>query len=206
MDQESVSPPASEPTCVAFAGHTCVASGALAVVARETKKLLDAHSDCAVLILDAATSEPIEVDFRGTLDDVIARVSPSPVEKAAEKPAVPGRPKLGVVAREVTLLPRHWEWLSEQPGGASVTLRKLVDEARRSTAGEASLRRAREACYRFMTTMAGDEPNYEEALRALFAGDGEQFDALTEQWPPDVRDHARCLASGGMVAGMGEKP
>ena len=197
MNQESATLSATEPTCIAFAGQTCIASGALSLVARETKKLLDAHNDCAVLILDAASSEPIEVDFRGTLDDVLARISPSPVEKTAEKPAAPGRPKLGVVAREVTLLPRHWEWLSEQPGGASVTLRKLVEEARRSTAGEAALRRAREACYRFMTTMAGDEPNYEEALRALFAGDKEQFDALTEQWPLDVRDHARRLASGG---------
>ena len=122
------------------------------------------------------------------------RVERAQPRRRASAPAAPGRPKLGVVARQITLLPRHWEWLGEQPGGASVTLRKLVEEARRSTAGEAALRRSREACYRFMTTMAGDEPNYEEALRALFAGDAQRFAALTELWPPDVRDHARRLA------------
>jgi len=102
-----------------------------------------------------------------------------------------------VVAREVTLLPRHWEWLNEQPGGASVTLRRLVEDARRSTAGETLVRRAREACYRFMNAMAGNEPGFEEALRALYAGDAGRFETLTEVWPVDVRDHARRLAAKG---------
>ncbi len=189
-----------ERVCVAFAGRTCIASGALPVVAREVKGLLDEGCDPGVMIFDSATSEPVEVDFRGSPDEVVARLQPAQTGatgQVGERPAAPGRPKLGVVAREVTLLPRHWEWLSEQPGGASVTLRKLVEEARRSTAGEVAMRRAREACYRFMTTMAGDEPNYEEALRALFAGEAQRFAALTEQWPPDVRDHARRLAVVG---------
>jgi len=107
---------------------------------------------------------------------------------------VAGRPRLGVVAREVTLLPRHWEWLSEQPGGASVTLRKLVEVARLSTVDEVRVRRAREACYRFTNTLAGDEPGCEEALRALFARDEEKVRAFTDEWPPDVRAHARRLA------------
>jgi hypothetical protein len=184
---------------VAFIDRSCVASGKLPAVARQVKELLDGGCDTAVIIFDAATSEPVEVDFRGTSDEVIARLETARADvepKAGGRPATPGRPKLGVVAREVTLLPRHWEWLSEQPGGASVTLRKLVEEARRTRAGEAAVRQARESCYRFMTTMAGDEPDYEEALRALFAGDARRFDALTEQWPLDVRDHARRLASG----------
>ncbi len=164
-------------------------------VAREAKKILDNEPWSTVIILDAASSEPIEVDFRGTPDEVAARLRPSPTATSNAPPAAPGRPRLGVVGREVTLLPRHWEWLNEQPGGASVTLRKLVENARRSTAGEAQLRRAREACYRFMTTMAGNEPGFEEALRALFADDEERFGAFTEQWPPDVRDHARRLAA-----------
>ncbi len=188
-----------ERECVAFAGRTCIASGALPVVAREAKGHLDEGVGPGVIIFDAATSEPVEVDFRGTPEEVVARLEPSPAgesEKVGDRPAAPGRPKLGVVAREITLLPRHWEWLSEQPGGASVTLRKLVEEARRSTVGEVAVRQAREACYRFVTTMAGDEPDYEEALRALFAGDAHRFAALTEQWPPDVRDHARRLAAG----------
>jgi hypothetical protein len=199
MKEDSTDPRASDQLCVAFAGQTCIAWGALPLVAREAKKALDEHGDSRVIILDAASSDFVEVDFRGTPDEVVARISPRPVEKGSERPVAPGRPRLGVVAREVTLLPRHWEWLSEQPGGASVTLRKLVEGARRSTASEAALRLSREACYRFMTIMAGDEPHYEEALRALFAGDGQRFDALTEEWPSDVRDHARRLASGGII-------
>jgi hypothetical protein len=168
-------------------------------------KFLDEHDGATLLILDAETSEPIEVDFRGTPDEVIAKLEPEPRLTAGEpageskRAATPGRPKLGVVAREVTLLPRHWEWLGEQPGGASVTPRKLVEEARRATAGEDRIRRCREACYRFMNTIAGNEPGFEEALRALYAGDRGRFDALTEAWPPDVRDHARRLAADGFA-------
>ena len=111
-------------------------------------------------------------------------------------PRRPGRPKLGVVAREVTLLPRHWEWLNSQPGGASVALRKLVEEARRANSGKDRLRRAQEAAYRFMSTMAGNEPGFEEAARALFAGRQEPFEALVRGWPKDVREHAKKLAAG----------
>ena len=106
----------------------------------------------------------------------------------------PGRPKLGVVAREVTLLPRHWQWLSSQPEGASVVLRKLVEEARRANAGKDGVRRSQEAANRFMSVMAGDAPGFEEAARALFAGDAERFDQRVEGWPADLRDHARTLA------------
>ena len=96
-------------------------------------------------------------------------------------------------------MPRHWDWLNAQPGGASVTLRKLVEEARRATAGEVRVREAREACYRFMSIMAGDAPGYEEALRALYADDRERFETFTEQWPEDVRHHARRLAGAGFT-------
>lgn len=215
---EGASIPGPGAPCVAFAGHTCVASGHLSDVARQLKTLLDTSPATTVLILDACTSEPIEVDLRGTPEEVVARLAAASREHAAvagpdssgsrdgcvapggvatppDQGRAPGRPRLGVVAREVTLLPRHWEWLNEQPGGASVTLRKLVEEARRSTAGEARVRRAREACYRFMNTVAGNEPGFEEALRALYAGDRARFAAHTEGWPPDVRDHARRLAA-----------
>ena len=192
--------------CIAFTGHTRVASGALSDVTIQVKRLLDKDPAATVLVLDAFSSEPIEVDFRGTVADVLARLAPPAPEAALAESAgapgaaepeqvrAPGRPRLGVVAREVTLLPRHWEWLNEQPGGASVTLRKLVEEARRSTAGATRIRRAREACYRFMNTMAGNEPGFEEALRALYAGDSARFAALTEGWPADLRDHSRQLA------------
>src|SRR5690606_18915615 len=104
-----------------------------------------------------------------------------------------GRPKLGVIGREVTLLPRHWEWLDGQPGGASVTLRKLVEKAKRENAGADRCREGREAVYRFITVMAGNEPGYEEAVRTLF-GTGvdrlKQFRKQTQAWPADVREFA----------------
>jgi len=179
--------------CVAFAGTRLIASGELATVARLAKATLDANANAQVLVLDAITSEPVEVDFRGTAADVVGRLTPPP-----QAPRSPGRPKLGVVGREVTLLPRHWEWLSGQPGGASVTLRKLVDSARRSSGEQDRQRLAREAAYRFMVAIAGNEPGFEEASRALFAGDRERFDAAVESWPPDVRARARQLAAAGL--------
>ncbi|MGB6081560.1 MAG: DUF2239 family protein, partial [Xanthobacteraceae bacterium] len=103
-------------------------------------------------------------------------------------------PKLGVVAREVTLLPRHWDWLSMQPGGASVALRKLVEEARRRNGDHDRARMARDAAYHFMSTMAGNLPGFEEASRALFASDRHRFAELIASWPPDIRDHIVKLA------------
>src|SRR5450432_1642003 len=97
----------------------------------------------------------------------------------------PGRPKLGVTPREVTLLPRHWDWLATQPGGASVALRKLVEEASRSP--KARQRALRDAAYRFATVLVGNAPGYEEAIRALYAGQREEFAAHIEAWPVDVR-------------------
>ena len=106
-----------------------------------------------------------------------------------------GRPKLGVVAREVTLLPRHWDWLNGQPGGASVTLRKLVEEARRRSSATDQAREGQEAAYRFMSAIAGDLPGFEEATRALWRRDAARFEHETDAWPKDVRDHARALAA-----------
>jgi hypothetical protein len=117
----------------------------------------------------------------------------SPQEPASE-PRRRGRPKLGVVAREVTLLPRHWEWLNAQPGGASVALRKLVEAARRANGDKDRSRAARDAAYHFMSAMAGNLPQFEEACRALFAGDHRRFTTLIAAWPGDVRDHIIRLA------------
>lgn len=151
-----------------------------------------------VLIFDDLTSNPIEVDFRGTAEDVARRIETAPTAVTVEAETDvrrPGRPKLGVVAREVTLLPRHWEWLASQPGGASVALRKLVDQARQSNQGKDRRRRAQEAAYRFLSAMAGNEPGFEEAARSLFAGKSERFHEVVEPWPADIRDHARKLAA-----------
>ena len=111
-----------------------------------------------------------------------------------EDPSRPGRPKLGVVAREVTLLPRHWDWLATQPGGASVALRKLVEEARRDP--KAKIRAARDSLYRFSAALVGNAPGFEEAIRALYAGEKDEFLAHIEAWPEDVRAKLEEMASG----------
>jgi hypothetical protein len=187
--------------CVAFEGSRRIAAGELHQVALKTKEVLDRGHRAPVLIFDESTSEPIEVDFRGTAQEVFERLTapgaistPRPAEVEAVPPRGPGRPRLGVVAREVTLLPRHWDWLSSQPGGASVALRRLVDDARRMRGDGDRRRQAQEATYRFIATMAGNEPHFEEATRALFAGNLDRFAELSEVWPADVRDHARKLA------------
>jgi uncharacterized protein len=156
-----------------------------------------------VVIFDDITSELIEVDFRGTPAHVVqrfAKIAPGSTRRiGSTSPDVetrgPGRPKLGVVAREVTLLPRHWDWLATQPGGASVALRKLVEHARTANQGRDRLRRAQEAAYRFLSAMAGNELGFEEAIRALFARNQKRFDEIIEPWPKDVRDHAKKLAA-----------
>jgi uncharacterized protein len=156
-----------------------------------------------IIIFDDSTGRPVDLDLRGTERDILARLpQPAlPAEATAEaaattEPRGRGRPKLGVVAREVTLLPRHWEWLNAQPGGASVALRKLVEQARRSS-GDADLARmAREAAYHFMSAMAGNLPQFEEAARALFADDRLRMADLIAPWPADIRDHIAKLAFG----------
>jgi hypothetical protein len=173
----------------AFEGTRQIASGDLATVAAATKLVLDRGERAPVLIFDNDTSRLVEIDFRGTPTQVLEKL-PEP-----EEPRKPGRPKLGVVAKEVTLLPRHWEWLSHQPGGASVTLRKLIDEARNVNAAKDQRRQAQESAYRFMSAMAGNEPGFEEAIRALFARNRPRFEEHTADWPIDVRDHAHRLAA-----------
>ena len=182
---------------IAFDGDRCIASGDLPAVARAAKTTLDRRKDAAILVFDGKGG-PIDIDFRGSVDDVLARLPQlAPVFVTPEvvaTPRGPGRPKLGVVAREVTLLPRHWEWLAQQPGGASVTLRRLVEEARRAGKDGNRVRPAQEAAYRFMAAMAGNRPHYEDAIRALFADDPAGFANLIADWPADVRDHAARLA------------
>jgi len=191
--------PAPEAAYIAFEGDRCIASGDLREVARAAKAALGRHPQATILIFNGTTSAPVEVDFRGSVDDVLARIPPPEAPAADEAnvvtaPRGPGRPKLGVVAREITLLPRHWDWLAQQTGGASVVIRRLVDEARRNGEDGNRVRLAQEAAYRFMSTMAGNRPHFEEAIRALFAGDAIRFEKLIAEWPVDIRDHAARLA------------
>ena len=190
--------------CAAFEGFARIASGELSTVALKTKEVVDRGGKAPILIFDDDTGDLIEVDFRGTAEDVLNRLAKTsseiasvvvPPDPESESPRGPGRPKLGVVAREVTLLPRHWDWLNGQPGGASVALRKLAEEARRGTEAKDRLRRSQEAAYRFLSAMAGNLPDFEEATRAFFAGNRERFDESVESWPADVRDHAKKLAA-----------
>lgn len=187
-----------------FEGVHQVATGDPVEVAVETRAVFDRRAHGAVLLFDDDTGAQVEVDFRGTAEDVRRRILAARAQAeqgiSAEAPRGPGRPKLGVVAREVTLLPRHWEWLNSQPGGASVALRKLVEEARRRNEGKDRARRAQEAAYRVMNAIAGNAPGFEEALRAFFAGDRARFEEHTAAWPADVRDYARRLAALAFVA------
>ena len=185
---------------IAFDGDRRIASGDLREVARAAKEILDRRKDAAILVFNGVTSGPVDIDFRGTVADVQARLPeaanvPASAEDATPSaPRGPGRPKLGVVAREVTLLPRHWDWLGQQSGGASVALRRLVEEARRTGEDSHRIRQAQEAAYRFMSVMAGNKPHYEDAIRALYANDPARFEKLIAAWPADVRDYTLTLA------------
>ncbi len=183
----------------AFDGHRRLASGPLHAAALAVKRAAESGAPGPLLVFDDTTGRVVDVDTRGAGAEVVARLSrdaPAPGPAAGE-PRRRGRPKLGVVAREVTLLPRHWDWLAAQPGGASVALRKLVEEARRGSADADRRRAARDAAYRFMSAMAGDLPGFEEAARALFADDRQRFDDVVAAWPADIRDYTVAVASGG---------
>lgn len=181
-----------QPTFTAFDGDVCIATGALADVAL---RLASRDDPGPVQIFDDANGAIIEIDLRHGADravaDYLART------RIAEAPPVapgPRRPRLGVVAREVTLLPRHWDWLATQRGGASAALRRLVEEARRESEGPDRARRLQDATYRVMASLAGHLPGFEDASRALFAGDATRFHDLLEAWPEDVRCYVRRFA------------
>jgi hypothetical protein len=180
--------------CIAFAGTELLAKGELIDVVRAVKAALDRGAERSIALLDAATSKPVDINFTGTEEEVLQRIPRAPGRSA-------GRPKLGVVPREVTLLPRHWEWLAKQPGGASVALRKLVEHASRDAREADTMREARDAAYRFMHELMGDAAGFEEASRALFADDGERFAGLIADWPEDVRVHLLELAAPAFGSG-----
>ena len=168
-------------TYTAFEGIHRVAVGETA----ELVKILKRKKQGEILVFDDSTGAQIDLDLRG---------KPSQTNASPIEPRGPGRPRLGVIAKEVTLLPRHWDWLNVQPGGASVALRKLVDEARRVSGDRDRIRAAQEAAYRFMSAIAGNLPGFEEATRSLFAYDRRRFTEFVAKWPEDVRDYAVKLA------------
>jgi len=188
----------------AFAGDRLLACGAYADIAQALASLDEQEQP--VLVFDDATGAPVDAPPRPEHAALLARMgvdgagaSDPANSRAAPRPS-PGRPRLGVVAREVTLLPRHWQWLATQPGGASAALRRLVEQARKSGDAADGRRRAGERAYKFMSAIAGHQPGFEEAARALFAGDGRAFAACTARWPKDVRAHLGELARGAFTA------
>jgi hypothetical protein len=189
----------------AFQGFTRIACGTLPEVSGKAKAAIDRDPNSALLVFSDKTAETVELDLRGGTETVIGKLS---AQESAhpQTSAGPGRPKLGVVAREVTLLPRHWDWLNQQPGGASVALRRLVEEAKRTNAGKDRIRQSQDTCYRFLSTIAGDLPGFEEVTRALFAGNHKRFDALMESWPADVCGHAQKLGVAAFEESDEDKP
>lgn len=183
----------------AFLDTRRIAGGPLASVALAVKAALTLDSMVAILVFEDQTGKVVDLDLRGSDAEIAARYA-APADPAQEAidnaPRGRGRPKLGVVAREVTLLPRHWNWLALQPGGASQALRRLVDEARKADGGRSRARAAQERAYAFIATMAGDREGFEEASRALFAGDDARFAEHSRTWPEDIRAHAVKLLAG----------
>lgn len=174
--------------CTAFAGTALFARGSLIDVALAIKAA--GEQGAPILVFDDASGRVVDLDLRGSTADIVTRLGAPP-----EPPRGRGRPKLGVFAREVTLLPRHWDWLAEQSGGASQALRRLIDAARKSDGGQTTAKADRERAYRFLSALAGDLPGFEEVARALFAGDAAAFAQRMAQWPEDVRAYALQLAA-----------
>jgi hypothetical protein len=171
-----------ELTYTAFAGTRRVASGSLSDVLPVLKDRFDRDHSDMILVFEVETGRPVDFDLRGTQSEVLERAVPS-------APRGPGRPKLGVTSREVTLFPRHWDWLEGQPGGISGAIRRLVDQAIKVEPGRERARRVRAALSPFLSAMGGDRPHYEEASRALFAGDTARLEGLVARWPKDIRAH-----------------
>ena len=179
---------------VAFSGLELIASGDIESVIRQLAGPPDPGEGGATLVFEEGTGSQVDFDLRGSAEEAIARLAEHPLfgaaAKAAPKRAGPGRPKLGVVSREVSLLPRHWAWLEAQPGGISGALRRLVDAARRQEPGREQARIVREALSKILWVVAGNLADFEEASRALYANDLPRFADLTRAWPADVRDYA----------------
>lgn len=193
--------PSTQRQFTVFIADQQVGQGPLGDMLRLAKGRFDEGERRPIWIFDDHDGRPVEVNYHIPLE-LLLRHWPARYEKPEQTPAEPavkrgpGRPKLGVVAREVTLLPRHWEWLNAQPGGASVALRKLVEQARRELAPADRKRECQERSYRILSTLAGDAPAFEEALRALYAGDQATFEQIIAMWPPDIAHYTRSMAAG----------
>jgi uncharacterized protein len=188
--------PTSSFSHLAFAGDEIIARGALPDVALKVRRALQSGEHRNVIVLESATSQVVDLDLRGSDHDIVQRLGPAAdctTTESSNRTPGPGRPHLGVVSREVSLLPRHWDWLKSQRGGASAALRRLVDEARKQGRGRDEASRLQEAIDRYLRVMAGDRPNYEEVSRAFYAHRDADLRDLVAAWPADVRSHLEVL-------------
>ena len=178
-------------TLTAFWRHQKIAHGTLSELLRQLQSAETGHE--TVFIFNDRSGKRLDIHIKGDIASTLA-VYPELAESSGLKSR--GRPKLGVSAKEVTLLPRHWAWLATQPGGASATLRRLIDQARKTSVAADNKRQRHDRAYHFMYEIAGDLPDYEASLRALFADDEAAFTACIKNWPQDIRYYARWLAFG----------
>lgn len=182
-------------TYTAFDGAQLFGHGLLSEIVLKIKKQLGKSENSSILIFSDTTGKIIDFNFQGTQADVLKRLDVFVSDKTSlDNISGPGRPKLGVISREISLLPAHWEWLATQPGGSSAVLRKLVDEAKKKSSGTISIKQVQERVYRFATAMAGDFPGFEEVQRSLYRKDEEQFLKHMENWPIDIRNYIKDLA------------
>ncbi len=207
---------------VAFVGHNVLAAGNIDVVAASLHQHHQQADAPLALLFDGHTGKQLDLDLCGSLDETLSRLKekfsryasnvssksdldvtqePLQAEQGSQAGdqvtalrAKRGRPKLGVKGREVTLLPRHWEWLDAQQGGASATIRRLVENAKKEAVEHEASRAAQDATYRFVSAIAGNLPGYEEAIRALFARDQRRFVDEIQYWPEKVRRYALIFA------------
>lgn len=181
----------TEQTYTAFLGQQRLVTAPLREMLTQVKNQLDHSTDKSryPIIFNDQSGKVVDFNLNGTLEEVLAREAP-PIIKLG-----PGRPKLGVVSREVSLLPRHWDWLESHPNGASAALRRLIDEMRKADPAAEERRIAIRNADRFLTVMGGDLPGAEEASRALYAGDSATFRALVQPWPDDIRHHILHLSA-----------
>ena len=181
-------------TYTAFDGTTRLFRGTFQEVVLKVKERLGRAENSSVLIFSNNTGKTMDFNFQGNVKDTLKRLEKFVSTQEPGPISGPGRPKLGVISREVSLLPRHWEWLASQPSGASATIRKLIEEAKKRSSTRNSVKQVQERVYRFMSVIVGDMKGYEEALRALYKADRKNFLLHIQDWPTDVRTHVIEMA------------
>lgn len=180
-------------TYTAFEGHKLLSHGSLETIAVDIRKQLKARPEARILIFSDSSGKQMDLDLSGTEKETLERLKVFQANDTCQAQG-PGRPKLGVVSREVSLLPQHWEWLSNQQGGASATLRRLVEEKiKQPLSSKDQVKKDQEVAFKFLTAIAGDLPNFEEAIRYLYRRDKKKFKDLIASWPGDLKTHTMRL-------------